>query len=74
MVVGIIIGLCNKLNSFEEQEIVNRITGIINNNLEYNQTAVDAKLIVGKYCVIRFVFRNTNKKVLIKDIQAYFNK
>jgi hypothetical protein len=64
----------NKLNSFEEQEIVNRITGIINDNLEYNQTAVDAKLIVGKYCVIRFVFRNTNKKVLIKDIQAYFNK
>ena len=64
----------NKLKSYKEQEIFGRITGKYNTNLEYNKTAVDAKLMVGKYAIIRFVFRNTNKKVLIKDIQAYFNK
>lgn len=63
----------NKLKSYKEQEIFGRITGKYNNELEYNQTAVDAKLMVGKYVIVRFVFRNTNKKVLIKDIQAYFN-
>ena len=63
----------NKLKSYKEQEIFGRITGKYNDSLEYNKTAVDAKLIVGKYVIVRFVFRNTNKKVLIKDIQAYFN-
>lgn len=64
----------NKLKSYKEQEIFDRITGKYNTELEYNKTAVDAKLMVGKYAIVRFVFRNTNKKVLIKDIQAYFNK
>lgn len=64
----------NKLKSYKEQEIFGRITGKYNTELEYNKTAVDAKLMVGKYAIVRFVFRNTNKKVLIKDIQAYFNK
>lgn len=64
----------NKLKSYKEQEIFGRITGKYNTELEFNKTAVDAKLMVGKYAIVRFVFRNTNKKVLIKDIQAYFNK
>lgn len=64
----------NKLKSYKEQEIFGRITGKYNTELEFNKTAVDAKLIVGKYAIVRFVFRNTNKKILIKDIQAYFNK
>lgn len=64
----------NKLKSYKEQEIFGRITGKYNTELEYNKTAVDAKLMVGKYAIVRFVFRNTNKKILIKDIQAYFNK
>lgn len=64
----------NKLKSYKEQEIFGRITGKYNTELELNKTAVDAKLMVGKYAIVRFVFRNTNKKVLIKDIQAYFNK
>lgn len=64
----------NKLKSYKEQEIFGRITGKYNTKLEFNKTAVDAKLMVGKYAIVRFVFRNTNKKVLIKDIQAYFNK
>lgn len=64
----------NKLKSYKEQEIFGRITGKCNTELEFNKTAVDAKLMVGKYAIVRFVFRNTNKKVLIKDIQAYFNK
>lgn len=64
----------NKLKSYKEQEIFGRITGKYNTELEFNKTAVDAKLMIGKYAIVRFVFRNTNKKVLIKDIQAYFNK
>lgn len=64
----------NKLKSYKEQEIFGRITGKYNTELEFNKTAVDAKLMVGKYAIVRFVFRNINKKVLIKDIQAYFNK
>jgi hypothetical protein len=64
----------NKLKSYKEQEIFGRITGKYNTELEFNKTAVDAKLMVGKYAIVRFVFRSTNKKVLIKDIQAYFNK
>lgn len=64
----------NKLKSYKEQEIFGRITGKYNTELEFNKTAVDAKLMVGKYAIVRFVFRNTNKKILIKDIQAYFNK
>lgn len=63
----------NKLKDYTEQEIFNRLTGKLNENLDYNQTAVDSKLMVGKYVIVRFVFRNPNKKVLIKDIQAYFN-
>ena len=43
--------------------------------IEYNQKVkrgYDNALITGKYAVIRFIFKNINKPVFIKDIQAYF--
>ena len=62
----------NILNRFDNGEIVNRLTGKV---IEYDvkvKRGYDNALMTGKYAVIRFIFKNINKPVFVKDIHAYF--
>lgn len=49
---------------------VNRYTGKYN-KVDKQLSKLDNKLIVGKYFVIRFIFRDSDKKINIDDIQCY---
>ena len=62
----------NRIDKIENGDVFDRITGKNNNLPEKVQRGYDNALISGKYAVIRFRFKNTTKKVNIKDIQAYF--
>lgn len=62
----------NIVEYIENPPIVDRITGHINSFNCKIDKKLDNALMVGKYIVIRFNFKNTSKQVNIKDIQAYF--
>ena len=65
----------NKVASFNLENITDRISGKINTELQLVENKnIDNKLMVGKYAVVRLIFRDTNRKVIIKDIQSYFSK
>ena len=62
----------NIVEYIENPPIVCRITGHINSFNYKIDKKLDNALMVGKYAVIRFNFKNTSKQVNIKDIHAYF--
>lgn len=62
----------NIVEYIENPPIVDRITGRINSFNCKIDRKLDNALMVGKYAVIRFNFKNTSKQVNIKDIHAYF--
>lgn len=62
----------NIVEYIENPPIVDRITGHINSFNCKIDKKLDNALMVGKYAVIRFNFKNTSKQVNIKDIHAYF--
>lgn len=65
----------NKVADFKYENITDRISGKINPDLILvDNKNIDNKLVVGKYVVVRLIFRDSNKQIIIKDVQSYFNK
>lgn len=62
----------NRIDKIQNGDIVHRLTGVKKDIAEKVQRGYDNALISGKYVVLRFSFKNTTKKVEIKDIHAYF--
>lgn len=62
----------NIAKNIYNEEIVNRLTGQINNIETSTKKGLDNALVTGKYFVIRFKFKNTTKEINIKDIHAYY--
>lgn len=63
----------NLVEDVKFEHIMNRITGKKEENIVINNNIKNYKgLMTGKYIIIRFIFRNTNKAILVKDIQTYF--
>lgn len=62
----------NIAKNIHNEEIVNRLTGEINNISTSIKKGLDNALVTGKYFVIRFKFKNTTKEINIKDIHAYY--
>lgn len=65
----------NKVDKINTEYIINRTYAKLNPNINLVvQKGLDNALIIGKYAVVRLVFRNSQKQVNIKDIQAYFKQ
>lgn len=65
----------NQVASYKYENITDRISGEINPDLIFNSnTYNDNKLMTGKYIVVRIIFRDNTKDIIIKDVQSYFNK
>ena len=62
----------NVIDKIENGDVINRLTGTLNDLEQKVQRGYDNALMSGKYVVVRFSFKNTTKQINIKDIQCYF--
>lgn len=60
----------NTIKNIDTISPIQRHTGKLNDILQQNDKA-DNKLMVGKYFVVRFIFRDNNEKINVDDIQCY---
>ena len=65
----------NKVTDYKYENITDRISGEINPDLTFNDNRYnDNKLMTGKYIIVRIIFRDNTRDIIIKDVQSYFNK